>query len=98
MSAISDMNQRPLASPCAAASHELMVNGEEIGAASDVVSISPKKEASRTLPSLIGRNIQRSGMVAAGRRIDAAGAPGRFRPAAPPPPRAGEGRGCAPGA
>src|SRR6476646_5992916 len=72
MSAIRDMNQNPLASPFAAESHESIVIGDEIGAASDVVSIRPKKDASRTFPALIGRNIQRSGMSAAVRLIEAA--------------------------
>ena len=60
------MNQNPLASPLAAESHESIVIGDESGAASDVVSMRPKKDASRTLPSLIGRNIQRSGHVRGG--------------------------------
>ena len=71
-SAIRDWNQNPLASPFAAESHESIVIGDEIGAASDVVSISPKKDASRTFPRSIGRNIQWSGMSAAVRPIDAA--------------------------
>ena len=71
------MNQNPLASPFAAESHESIVIGAESGAAADVDSIRPKNDASRTLPCLIGRNTQRSGMSAAVRRIDAARSPVR---------------------
>ena len=66
------MNQNPLASPCSAESQELRVIGAESGSAAEVDSISPKKDASRTLPSSIGRNPHRSGMCAAVRVIDAA--------------------------
>ena len=45
--ASSDMNQNPLASPSAAESQEPRVIGAESGAAADVDSIRPKKDASR---------------------------------------------------
>src|SRR6266511_152732 len=74
-----DANQNPLASPSAAESHESRIIGAEIGAASEVLdSISPRKEATRTLPSLIGRNHQRSGISASVRRIVAARSSVRF--------------------
>src|SRR5581483_6993254 len=72
-------SQSPLASPFAAASSESIVCGPEIGAAADVASISPKNDASRTLPSRIGRNHQRSGTFAAVARIVAARSPVRPR-------------------
>ena len=84
ISAISDMNHKPLASPLAAESHESTVIGDEIGAASEDESMSPKKEASRTLPRLIGRKSQWSGMWAAVRRIDAARSSVRARQPASP--------------
>jgi hypothetical protein len=61
MSASSDWNQSPLASPSAAEIHAFSVIGAERGAASDVDSKRPNRVARRTLPSLIGRTPQRLG-------------------------------------
>jgi len=53
--------------------------GAESGAAACVESVSPKKEAMRALPFLIGRNHQWPGMWAAVRLIVAARSPVRLR-------------------
>src|SRR6266508_3875232 len=77
-----ELSQNPLASPSAAESHESRVVGADsrgvASPASALESSKPKKVATRTLPSLIGRNNQRSGMRAAVFLIDAARSSVRF--------------------
>ena len=74
-SAISDDSQKPLASPLAADRQASRMTGAANGEALLVDSIRPKKLATRTFPSLIGRPSQRSGMCLAVYRIDAARSP-----------------------
>jgi hypothetical protein len=68
----SELNQNPLASPSAADSHVSSVAGADSNPPSARESPKPKYVATRTLPVLIGRNSQRSGMWVAVRAISAA--------------------------
>ena len=61
--ASSDMSQAPPASPLSADRSVSIVHGAASGPAPSVVAaIRPKNAPALTLPSLIGRNHQRSGM------------------------------------
>src|SRR5919112_6871379 len=74
-----DVNQNPLASPSAAASHASSIIGPGVGDAAAVESRSPNTAMTRTFASLIGRKSQRWGIAAVVRRLVAAGAAVRGR-------------------